>query len=39
VDREGRRRLLWVVSLALALGVSVFVLARYGVEWSIGAAP
>jgi hypothetical protein len=39
VDRERLRRIVWVVSLVLALAGSVLVLARYGAEWGIGAAP
>jgi len=39
VDRDGWRRLLWVVSLVAVLGASLFILARYGPEWGLGAAP
>jgi hypothetical protein len=39
MDRQRWRRLLWVVSLVAILGGSLFILARYGAEWGIGAAP
>jgi hypothetical protein len=39
VDREGWRRLLWVVSLLAVLCGSLLLLVRYGAEWGIGAAP
>ena len=39
MDREGWRRLLWVVSLLAVLGGSLLLLALYGADWGIGAAP
>ena len=39
VDREGWRRLLWVVSLLAVLGASLLLLALHGADWGIGAAP
>lgn len=39
MNRDAWRRLLWVVSLALALAGSTLALLRYGAEWGLGAAP
>jgi len=39
MDQDAWRRLLWVVSLLLVLGLCFFVLIRRGAEWGIGAAP
>jgi hypothetical protein len=39
VSREGWRRLLWVVSLLVALVASTMLLISKGIEWGAGAAP
>lgn len=39
MEWEAWRRVLWVVSLVLVLAASLFMLARYGADWGIGAAP
>jgi hypothetical protein len=39
MTRDGLRRLLWVVSLLVALAASHWLLLRYGAEWGMGAAP
>jgi hypothetical protein len=39
VTRDGWRRVLWVVSLGLALAGGTLLLLRCGVEWGAGAAP
>lgn len=33
------RRILWVGSLVLVLAVALWLLARAGIEWGLGAAP
>lgn len=38
-ELRGWRRVVWVVSLVLALIVITAFFIRYGVEWGIGAAP